>query len=323
MNIETKNIILILSQIIGLLLLSPMVNSVIKKMKGLLQGRKGIPLFQGYYDLTKYFHKETVISDQTSWIFSTTPLIVFSSTLTAGLFVPMFFEIESIGMFGGVILFVYLLSLGRFFMSLAAMEPGSGFCGMASSREMMLSVLIEPVMLLSLIVLCLLSNSTQIPTIITSLVKHDLTFPSISYVLAIFALFIISIAEIGRIPFDNQETHYELTMIHEGMLLEYSGKLLGLMVWANWLKQLIIISLICNLIFPWGIINKFTLISISTGLAFYILKILIISIIITLGETVIAKVRLFRVKDILVTSFAISVLALILVIQELGRVSMP
>lgn len=222
MNIEIKNIILILSQIIGLLLLSPLINSIIKKLKAILQGRKGVPLFQGYYDLIKYFHKETIISNQTSWIFSTAPLIVFSSTLTAGLFIPMFFELESISTFGGIIVFIYILSLGRFFMSLSAMEPGSGFCGMASSREMMLSVLIEPVMLLSLIVLCLLSDSTQISTIINSIARHNLTFPSISYVLAIFALFIISIAEMGRIPFDNQETHYELTMIHEGMLLELS-----------------------------------------------------------------------------------------------------
>ena len=234
----------------------------------------------------------------------------------------MFAGFGYLNIFGGIIIFVYLLGLGRFFMALAAMEPGSGFCGMASSREMMLSVLIEPVMLLSLIVLSLLSNSTQIPTIINSIAMHNLTLPSTGYVLAIISLFIISIAEIGRIPFDNQETHYELTMIHEGMLLEYSGKLLGLMIWSGWLKQLIIISLISNLIFPWGITNTFTLSSILIGFIFYILKVFIFSIFIALIETIIAKVRLFRVKDILVASFVISVLALILIIQESGKGSL-
>ena len=323
MNEELKNAIIIFCHLATLLLLSPLVNSIIKKTKALLQRRKGIPLAQGYYDLIKYFHKETVISNQTSWIFLVTPVVLFSSILLAGLLIPLFSEFGSIKILGGIIVFVYLLGLGRFFMALAAMEPGSGFCGMASSREMMLSVLIEPVMLLSLIVLSLLSNSTQIFTIVDSIAKHNLTLPSTGYVLAIIALFIISIAEIGRIPFDNQETHYELTMIHEGMLLEYSGKLLGLMIWSGWLKQLIIISLISNLIFPWGITNTFTLSSILTGFIFYIFKVFIFSIFIALIETIIAKVRLFRVKDILITSFVISVLALILIIQESGKVSLP
>lgn len=318
-----KNIIIVFCQVSTLLLLSPLINSIIKKIKALLQGRKGIPLTQGYYDLIKYFYKESVISNQTSWIFLITPLILFSSTLLAGLFVPLFFEFKSINIVGEIIVFVYLLGLGRFFMSLAVMEAGSGFCGMASSREMMLAILIEPVLLLSLFVLSLLANSTQILTIINSISFHGLILPSISYVLAIISLLIVSMAEIGRIPFDNQETHYELTMIHEGMLLEYSGKQLGLMIWAGWLKQLIIISLISNLIFPWGITSTFTLNSVLTGFIFYACKIVIFSIFIALIETIIAKVRLFRVKDILIASFAISVLALILIVQESGKVLMP
>lgn len=323
MSNELKNIIVVSCHLVVLLLLSPLVNSIIKKIKALLQGRSGIPLTQGYYDLIKYFHKETVISKQTSWIFTTTPIIVFSSTLIAGLFVPSFSDIGSISILGGIIVFIYLLGLSRFFMSLAAMEPGSGFCGMASSREIMLSILIEPVMFLSLIVLSLLANSTEISTIINSISRHNLTLPSTGYILAIVSLFIISIAEIGRIPFDNQETHYELTMIHEGLLLEYSGKLLGLMIWSGWVKQLIIISLISNLIFPWGITDSFTLPAISMALIFYFLKVLVFSIFIALIETIIAKVRLFRVKDILISSFVISVIALILIIQEAGRISRP
>lgn len=319
MNEGLKNIIVISLHIGGLLFLSPFVYALIKKIKASLQGRGGVPLSQGYYDLIKYFHKETVISNQTSWIFLVTPIIVFSSILSAGLFVPTFSNIDSLNVLGGIIVFIYLLGLSRFFISLAAMEPGSSFCGMASSRETMLSVLIEPVMFLSLIVLSLLANSTEISTIIDSIAKHNLTLPSTGYVLAIVALFIISIAEIGRIPFDNQETHYELTMIHEGLLLEYSGKLLGLMVWSGWVKQLIIISLISNLIIPWGVTDEFSVKSLLVAMVFYFLKILLFSIFIALIETVIAKVRLFRVKDILITSFVISVIALILIIQDSGR----
>ena len=217
---------------------------------------------------------------------------------------------------GGIVLFVYLLGLARFFMTQAAMEPGSGFCGMASSREMMLAMLIEPVFLLSLFVLALMAKSTNLPSIVNWLSMQGIHLFTPSYVLAVLALFIAGIAEIGRIPFDNPETHYELTMIHEGMLLEYSGKLLGMMVWASWIKQLLILSLLANFIFPWGYSASISMLTLFSGLFFYFTKILIICLVVVLIETVIAKVRLFRVKDILIASFVISIIALVISISK-------
>lgn len=306
-------------QILTVLILSPLFNTLMKKLKAILQGRNGPPLFQGYYDLIKYFHKETVISKQASWIFIATPYINLATVLVASLAVPTFYNIYSLNLLGGIIFLVYILGLSRFMTTVAVMEPGSGFCGMASSREMMLSALIEPVMLLALFVFVLMSGSTNLPNIINYFSNHTsyITYPS--YLLAIFALLVAAIAEMGRVPFDNPETHYELTMIHEGLLLEYSGKELGLMFWSSWTKQLIILSLIANLLFPWSFVSSTLFTTYAYGFLFYLFKLIILCVLVVLIETVFAKVRLFRVKDILLTSFVIAIIALIsLVKQSIG-----
>ena len=314
-----KAVLLIFIQLFLVLILSPFINTFMKKLKALLQGRIGPPLMQGYYDLFKYFHKETVVSNQTSWFFFFTPFIVFSATLVASLLVPTYIAITPLFILGGIILLVYLLGLARFFMAQAAMDPGSGFCGMASSREMMLSMLIEPVLLLSLFVLALMAKSTNLPNIVNWLSIQGINLFTPSYVLAVIALLIAGIAEMGRVPFDNPETHYELTMIHEGMFLEYSGKLLGIMIWASWIKQLLILSLLANFIFPYGL----SLMSFPISLVFYFIKIVTICLIVALVETVIAKVRLFRVKDILIASFVISIIALVISIsKDTGRLGL-
>lgn len=294
------------------LLLAPLVNTVLKKFKAFLQGRQGSPWLQGYYDLYKYFRKETVISKETSWLFLATPLIVFASTCTASLLVPTFILNSPLQALGGIILLVYLLGLGRFLMASAAMEPGSGFCGMASSREMMLASLIEPVMLLSLFVIAIIAGSTNFFAMVQTITSSGFVWFSPSYLIAIISLFTVSIAEMGRVPFDNPETHYELTMIHEGMLLEYSGKPLGLMFWSAWIKQLLVLSLCANLIVPWGLYRWDDPMHVALSLLFYMLKLLVLCGAVALVETTIAKVRLFRVKDILGASFVLGLIALIL-----------
>ncbi|MBI3591090.1 MAG: NADH-quinone oxidoreductase subunit H [Candidatus Melainabacteria bacterium] len=314
--ITLQTICLIILQLLVVLALSPFINTLMKKLKAILQSRQGPPLMQGYYDLLKYFHKETVVSNQTSWVFLVTPFIVFTSVLVASLIVPTFVTITQLYFLGGIILLIYLFGLGRFFMCSAAMEPGSGFCGMASSREMMLSMLIEPVMLLSLFVLTLMAGSTNLPVIVSWLSSQGINLFTPGYVLAAISLLIAGIAEMGRVPFDNPETHYELTMIHEGMLLEYSGKLLGLMFWASWIKQLLVISLLANLFFPWGYSLSLHWSNILPAFVFYLIKIFVVCIVVVLIETMIAKVRLFRVKDILVASFVISIIALVISIHK-------
>lgn len=304
------------------LLLAPLINMVMKKFKAFLQGRQGPPWLQGYYDLLKYFRKETVVSKETSWLFLATPFIVFVSICTASLIVPTFILNSPLQLLGGIILLVYLLGIGRFFTASAAMEPGSGFCGMASSREMMLASLIEPVMLLSLFVIAILAGSTNLFAMMKTVTSSDYVWFSPSYLIAVIALFTVSIAEMGRVPFDNPETHYELTMIHEGMLLEYSGKPLGLMFWSAWIKQLLILSLCANLIFPWGLYPWDSPEHVILSFLFYLIKLLILCVAVAVVETSIAKVRLFRVKDILGAAFVLGLIALILT-SSLGGDAKP
>lgn len=311
-----KLFLLVLIQLLTIVLLSPLVNSLIKKVEALFQGRQGPPLLQSYYDLIKYFHKDTVVSNQVSWIFFATPFIMLVSVLLASFTVPLFFISNSFNVFGGIIFLVSILSLGRFFMALSAMEPGSGFCGMASSREMMLALLVEPVLLLALFVLVVISGSMNLSLIVDFISKMGLGLYSPGYILAVIALTVIVTAEMGRVPFDNPETHYELTMIHEGMLLEYSGKQLGLMFLSSWIKQLLVLSLLANIVFPWGLATNFNIKQIVFALFFYFVKILFLCVFFAFIETVFAKVRLFRVKDILITSFVTSIIALVLIVKH-------
>ena len=308
--INLQFVFLIVIQVVTVLVFSPFINTLIKKIKALLQGRNGPPFLQGYYDLVKYFYKESVVSKHASWIFTRTPYIYFATTICASFLIPTFYDISLLDFLGGIILLIYIFGLGRFFVAIASMEPGSGFCGMASSREMMLALLIEPVMLLALFILMLMSGSTNIQTMIHYFSSHINCFFYPCYLLALLAIFVASIAEMGRVPFDNPETHYELTMIHEGLLLEYSGKELGLMFWANWIKQFLILSLLANLIFPFQISSYFL------GFLFIFIKLIILCILIAFIETIFAKVRLFRVKDILVTSFVTGVIALVLLVKQ-------
>jgi formate hydrogenlyase subunit 4 len=304
-------------QVVLVLLMAPLVNMLLKKWKANMQGRQGPPLLQGYYDLLKFFRKETVVSEQTSWLFLTAPLVVFATVSAACLLIPTVFGQSAFPSMGDMILFIFLLGLGRFFLVSAAMETGGGFCGMASSREMMFSTLIEPVMLLSLLVIALLSGSTNLFNMHNNLLSMGPLLYTPAYALALIALFIVSMAELGRVPFDNPETHYELTMIHEGMLLDYSGQPLGLMLWSAWSKQLLLLSLLANLLFPWGLVNPADTTVLPLAVGLYLLKLLVVCALVVLTETTIAKMRLFRVKDALGAAFIMATIALVFAAQQM------
>ena len=212
-------------QFIIIMLFSPLVQGIIKKLKANMQGRVGPGIFQPYYDLARLFQKDMVISRVTSWIFKATPYIVFSSTIAAATIVPIVTTKSGLGAMGDVIALIYIFALGRFFMALAGLDAGTAFGGEGSSREMTVAVLVEPMMMLSLFTAAISAGSTNVARIAE--VQYVLYSPS--HVLALSAFLVAIVAETGRIPIDNPDTHLELTMIHEGMLLEYSGRYLALM----------------------------------------------------------------------------------------------
>ena len=305
-------IILVIVQATILLAISPFIVGLIRKVKARLQIRRGASVFQPYADLAKLFRKQPVVSTTTSWIFTATPYIVFASTLAAGLLVPIFVSSTPLNFAGNIIALVYLLALGTFFLMLAGLDAGSAFGGMGSSREAIVASLTEPAMILSIFAIALTKGSTNLSTIVhkTALLEGIVTDPS-PYLMALAALFIVAIAETGRVPVDNPATHLELTMIHEAMVLEYSGRYLALIEWAAGLKLAVFLSLIANVFAPWGIATSMEPAALGIGLAIYLVKISGLAVLIGVIESMFAKLRLFRVTDLLGVAFILALLGLV------------
>lgn len=303
---------LTLAQALILLVVSPAVVGVIRKVKARLQCRRGASIFQPYADLAKLFRKQPVLSTTTSWIFTGTPYIVFASTVTAGLLVPVFTSQMPLNFAGNIIAFVYLLALGTFFLILAGLDAGSAFGGMGSSREAIVASLTEPAMIMAIFAIALTTGSTNLSTIVhkTALLEGIVTAPS-PHLMALAALVIVAIAETGRVPVDNPATHLELSMIHEAMVLEYSGRYLALIEWASSVKLLLFLTLIANIFAPWGIATSLTPLSLSIGLTVYLVKVAFLAVLIGTIECMFAKLRLFRVTDLLGAAFILALLGLL------------
>ncbi len=303
--------ILSLAQVLLILGLAPAVSWFIKKMKAASQNRVGPTLLQVYADLGKLFRKGMVISERASWIFHGMPYVLFSVTLVAASMVPVFFEGSLLGFMGDLIVFVYLLALGKFFLALAALDTGTSFGGMGSSREMTLSSLAEPALLLALFALAYHAKTLSLEGLAAHF-NRQAPFRILFFTLpALGALLIVAIAESGRIPVDNPATHLELTMIHEAMILEYSGPYLALIEWSHEIKQLIFLSLLANVFFPWGLSNAESVAGLLFSPAVYLLKIFSLAFVIGWIEILSAKLRLFRVPDLLGVAYVLAVLSLL------------
>lgn len=212
---------------------------------------------------------------------------------------------------GNIIALVYMLALGTFFLILAGLDAGSAFGGMGSSREAIVATLAEPAMMLSILAIALTAGSTNLSTIVhqSALMEGALVPPA--HLMALAALFIVTLAETGRVPVDNPATHLELTMIHEAMLLEYSGRYLALMEWAAGIKLVVFLTLIVNVFAPWGIATSLSPAAITVGLLVYLVKVSALAVVIGVIESMFAKLRLFRVPEMLGAAFILALLALV------------
>ncbi len=303
---------LVVVQLILLLALAPCIVGVIRKVKARLQCRRGASLFQPYADLVKLFRKQAVISSSTSWIFLAAPYIVFASTVAAGLLMPVFLSRTPLNFAGNIIALVYLLALGTFFLILAGLDAGSAFGGMGSSREAVIATLAEPAMMLSILAIALTAGSTNLSTIVhQSALLEGVALAPPAHLMALAALFIVTLAETGRVPVDNPATHLELTMIHEAMVLEYSGRYLALMEWAAGIKLLVFLTLIVNVFAPWGIATSVTPSALAMGIIVYVTKVAGLAVVIGVIESMFAKLRLFRVPELLGAAFILALLALV------------
>ena len=301
----------IVLQTVLLLLLAPLVTGCIRNWKAKLQNRRGPRPWQPYFDIAKFLRKDMVISEHASWIFSAAPYVVLITSLVVGLMVPMVTTQAPLSLFGGALAVVGLLALGRFFLALAGLDPGSAFGGMGSSREMTISAIAEPALMLAIFTVAISAGSTDLSHVAAVEQLSSLKLLNPAHLMAFAALFIVVLAETGRVPVDNPATHLELTMVHEAMLLEYSGRNLAFMEWGASIKQLVLMAILVNLFMPLGLAIEYSATSLAIAVVAFLAKLFVLSIAVVIVETVNAKLRLFRVPDLLSAAFVLAALALL------------
>ena len=298
-------------QMLLLVLLAPLVRGVVARIKARIQNRRGASIFRPYSDLAKLFRKEDMVPPTASFIFRLAPMLLFAVTSVAAAFVPVLRGSALLGSRGDFFILVYLLALGRFFLMLGAMDGGSSFGGMGASREALVSTLAEAPLLLALVALATVSHTASIGKMALWTTSQDFFQLSAVHALALAALALVTIAETGRIPVDNPTTHLELTMIHEAMILEYSGPSLALIEWASATKLTVLMALLIALFLPWGMAVTSSLSGIILALLLWLSKLGVMAIALALVESSVAKLRMYLVPDFLGVASALAILAVV------------
>ncbi|HXG02006.1 MAG TPA: NADH-quinone oxidoreductase subunit H [Candidatus Binatia bacterium] len=288
---------------------APLLTGVLRTLKARLVGRRGPSVLQPYADLRKLLGKEPVISPTTSWIFRVTPWLLASTSLVAALLVPLVFTRPTLVPAGNIILVMSLFMLATFFLALAGLDAGSAFGGLGASRSVALAALAEPTVILAVFALAIRAGTSDLGGIIERLAAEPAQAVAPGHLLALAAFFIVMLAETGRLPVDNPATHLELTMIHEAMVLEYSGHYLALVEWASAMKFLLFLALLANLFFPFGVPASLAPGPLILGVAALAAKLAGLVVALALIETAVAKLRLFRVPELLAGSFALGVVS--------------
>jgi formate hydrogenlyase subunit 4 len=300
------------TQMLVVLMLAPLLTGFIRKAKARLTHHRGPSVFQPYRDLLRLLRKEVVLAQNASWLFRVTPYLIFAVTWVAAALVPTFATGLLFSWSADLIAIAALLGSARFFLALAGLDVGTSFGGIGSSREVMIASLAEPAMLMVIFTVALIAGSTQLSTIADFMLSPQVGL-RVSLGLALVALIMVAIAENARIPVDNPATHLELTMVHEAMVLEYSGRHLALIEIAASLKLLLYISLIASIFAPWGLVEADGAPSTYlAGIGLYTVKLAAGGGLLALFETTVAKMRVFRVPEFLGAALMLALLAALL-----------
>ena len=300
------------AQMFLVLLLSPLLTGLVRKVKARLVRRQGPPLIQSYRDLARLMRKDAVLAENASWLFRVIPYLIFAAIWVAASLVPTFGEGLLFSWSADLIAIIALLGSARFFLALGGLDVGTSFGGIGASREVMIASLAEPAMLMTMFALALIAGSTQLSTMAGYMNSPEVGL-RVSLGLALFSLIMVALAENARIPIDNPATHLELTMVHEAMVLEYSGRHLALIELAASLKLLLYVSLIACLFAPWGLAAPGAgPQALAIGIAIYVAKLATGGVLLAVFETSIAKMRVFRVPEFLGAALMLGLLATLL-----------
>ena len=300
------------AQMLLVLLLAPLLTGFIRKVKARLVRRQGPPLLQPYRDLARLMRKEVVLAHNASWLFRVSPYMIFAATWVAAALVPTFATGLMFSWSADLIAIIALLGAARFFLALAGLDVGTAFGGIGSSREMMIASLAEPALLVIVFTLALIAGSTQLSTVAAFMGSAAVGL-RVSLLLGLIGLIMVAIAENARIPVDNPATHLELTMVHEAMVLEYSGRHLAVIELAASLKLLLYMSIIACVFVPWGLTTTSTLPqTYAIDVLAYVAKLAVGGFLLAVFETSIAKMRVFRVPEFLGAALMLGLLAMLL-----------
>jgi len=306
------------AQMLLVLLLAPLLTGFVRKVKARLLRRRGPPLWQPYLDLRRLVGKEAVIAENASWLFRVSPYLIFAVTWVAAALVPTFGTGLMFSWSADLIVIIALLGSARFLLALAGMDVGTSFGGLGASREVMFATIAEPAMIMIVFTLALVAGSTQLSNVAAYMLSPAVGL-RVSLGLAFVALVIVALAENGRVPVDNPATHLELTMVHEAMILEYSGRHLAVIELAAALKLLLYVSLIGCVFIPWGVARPGAgLAEQGIGIITYLGKLAGGGLLLALFETSIAKMRVFRVPDFLGAALMLGLLGTLLLFVSRG-----
>ena len=299
-------------QMMLVLMLAPLLTGFVRKMKARLVRRQGASVFQPYRDLLRLLRKEVVLADNASWLFRVIPYLMFAGTWVAASLVPTFGNGLLFSWTADLIAIIALLGSARFFQALAGMDVGTAFGGIGSSREVMIASLAEPAMLITVFSVAMIAGSTQLANV-AEFMGSDAVGLRVSLGMAFVALTIVALAENARIPVDNPATHLELTMVHEAMVLEYSGRHLALIDLSSQLKLLLYVSLIACVFLPWGMATADASVArMVFGALLYVGKLTVLGFLLAVFETAIAKMRVFRIPEFLGAALMLALLATLL-----------
>jgi formate hydrogenlyase subunit 4 len=307
--VTPSRLIVAVGQALLVVAVAPVLAGLMRRTRARLEGRTGPGLAQPWRDLRKLFSKQRIVPATASWVFAAAPIVlVATAALVAGI-VPFFTTRSALDQAGDLFAVVYLLLLGTVFLALAGLDPGTAFGGMGASRAMTVAAVAEPTILLAVFALSVGAGSSSLGAIVTATLADPRGVASPQSVLAFGALAVVTLAEAGRLPVDNPSTHLELTMFHEAMVLEYAGPDLALVELAAHMRLVIFLTLLANLFVPWGIATTTHPLDLFGAAAATLAKVTVLGGAVAVFEVFVAKLRLFRVPELLAASFILAFLA--------------
>jgi formate hydrogenlyase subunit 4 len=301
-------VLVALVQVAAVTLGGPLLLGLMRKVRSRLEGRVGAPIHQPLLDLRKLFAKQRMRPRDSSWVFGAGPVVLVATVVAVTAVSPLVTARPPLGQSSDFFAVVFVLLLGSVLLALSALDTGTAFGGMGSSRSMTIGALCEPALLVAILAMAIAARTSNLPALVRVGLNHPAVIASPARILALASFLVVILAESGRLPVDNPSTHLELTMIHEAMVLEYSGADLGLIILGESMRLVFLLGLLVNLLVPWGVADRPGALAVGLGLLALTAKVAVVGVAIAVFEVFTAKMRLFRLPELLAGGFVLALL---------------